>query len=146
MVELGLLLYKICAGENIDYGNRDNGLRRAKLRALKELSKVAYAVGTTLAEIIQDLLFPNTLVPPDGETAYKDETEYILDAITPLTSYEHHVEDTVTGTEHAHIQFPGKAPSFQEPPPNMYRVLDGHGVHVGVGAGEVGHESQSEQN
>ena len=146
MVELGLLLYQICAGENIDYGNGDNGLSKAKRMAQKELSKVDYAVGTTLAEIVQDLLSPNTLVPPDGETAYKDETDYLLDAITTLTSYEHHVEDTATGTEHAQIKFPGKAHSFQEPPPNMYRNFDGHGIHVGAGAGEVGHGSQSEQN
>ena len=144
-VELGLLLYQICAGENLDYGNGDNGLMNAKWEALRELSKVDFAVGTTLAEIVQDLLSPKPLLSLDGETVYKDETDYILDAITTLTSYEHHVEDTATGTEHARIKFPGSAHSFQEPPPNMYRVLDGHGVHVGAEAEEVGHGSQSEQ-
>ena len=133
MVELGLLLYQICAGENLDYGNGDNGLMKAKTRALRELNKVDCAVGTTLAEIVQDLLSPNTLVSADGETEYKDETEYILNAITTLASYEHPVEDTVTATEHAHIKFPGSAHSFQEPPPTMYRTLDEHGIHAGAG-------------
>ena len=144
MVELGLLLYQICAGEKVNYGNGDSGLMRAKTRALKELNKVDCAVGTTLAEIIQDLLSPIALISPDGETVYKDETEYILNAITTLASYEHHVEDTVTGTEHAHIKFPGNAHSFQQPPPAMYRTLDEHSIHAGAGAGEVGYGSRSE--
>ena len=146
MVELGLLLYQICAGENLDYGNGDSGLIKAKTRALREMNKVDRAVGTMLAGIVEDLLSPNTLVSPDGEMVYEDERDYILDAITTLASYEHHVEDTVTGTEYAHIQFPGSAHSFQEPPPTMYRNLVGHGVHAGAGAGELGHGSQAEQN
>ena len=144
MVELGLLLFQICAGENVDYGKGDNGLIQAKTRALRDLNKVDCAVGTTLAEIIQDLLSPNTLVSSDGEMVYKDETEYILNAITTLASYEHHIEDTVTGTGHAHIKFPGNAHSFQQPPPTMYRTLDEHDIHAGAGAGEVGYGSQSE--
>ena len=144
MVELGLLLYQICAGENLDYGNGDNGLIRAKTRALRELNKVDCAVGITPAEIVQDLLSPNTLVSADGKMEYKDETKYILNAITTLASYEHCVEDTATATEHAHIKFPGSAHSFQEPPPTMYRTLDEHGIHAGTGAGKDGYGSQSE--
>ena len=144
MVELGLLLYQICAGENLDYGNGDNGLINAKSMALKELNKVDCAVGITPAEIVQDLLSPNTLVSADGETVYKDETEYILNAITTLASYEHHVEDTVTATEHAHIKFSGSGHWFQEPPPTMYRTLCEPGVQAGMGAGKAGYGSQSE--
>ncbi len=143
VVELGLLLYQICAGENLDYGTGDYGLMKAKLRALEGLNKVDCAAGTTLAEIVQDLLSPNTLVSPDGETGYRDETEYILNAITTLASYEHHVENTVTGTEHAHITFPGDARPRLEPPPTMYRALEEHGIHAGAGAGEVGYGSQA---
>ena len=146
-VELGLLLYQICAGENLDYGNGDNGLMKAKTRALRELNKVDCAVGITPAEIVQDLLSPNTLVSADGETVYKDETEYILNAITTLASYEHHVvEDTVTATERVHIKFSGSAHAFQEPPPTMYRTLDEYSIHAGTGAGKAGYGSQSEWN
>ncbi len=144
MVELGLLLYQICAGENLDYGNGDHGLIQAKTRALREMHKVDCAVGTTLAGIIEDLLSPSTLFPPDGETVYKDETEYILNAITTLATCEHHVEDTVTGTEHAQIKFPGNAHLFQQPPPTMYRTLYEHGIHAGAEAGEVSYGPQPE--
>ena len=142
-VELGLLLYQIYAGENLDYGDGQNGLMKARTRALRELNKVDCAVGITPAEIVQDLLSPNTLVSADGEMVYKNETEYILNAITTLASYEHHVQDTVTATERAPNKFSGSAHSFEDPP-TMYRTLDEQGTHAGTGAGKAGYGSQSE--
>ena len=98
LIELGLVLYQICVGKVMDYGT---GLTvtDAKSTALKSLNEIDKAVGPTLTEIVHGLLSPTSLVAAKAKVGEAKETEYILNAIATLITYEEKVEDTVTNKE-----------------------------------------------
>lgn len=121
VVALGLVLYQVCAGDNVEYGSGDNGLMIAKSRALKELNRVDNSVGSTVSDIIESLLSPATLNSTNGGSGYNNEIEFILNAITTLATYENFVEDTATSSEIAQVSFQGQVGSQEEPPPDPER-------------------------
>ena len=98
LIELGLVLYQICVGKVMDYG-AGASVTRAKSTALKSLNEIDKAVGSTLTEIVHVLLSPTSLVAPKAKIGEAKETEYILNAIATLRTYEEKVEDTVTDKE-----------------------------------------------
>lgn len=98
LIELGLVLYQICVGEVMDYG-AGSTVTKAKLDALKGLNRIDNAVGPTVTEIIQVLLSPTSLVAAGEKIEEDGETEFILNAITTLITYEEKIEDTMTAAE-----------------------------------------------
>lgn len=96
MIELGLLLYQIGSGVNLDYGLGASGLAAAKAEALKSLNVLDRRVGSTYVDIVRDIL--EFKAPASYLTAgnvENDETEYVKKAISSLLEYEQVLENTV---------------------------------------------------
>ena len=98
LIELGLVLYQICVGQVMVYG-AGSSVTAAKLMALKGLNRIDNAVGPTVTEIVQKLLAPSSLVAAGEQIGENEEIEYLLNAITTLTTYEEKIEDTMTDAE-----------------------------------------------
>ena len=116
MVELGLVLYQICSGDELNYSGQ-NGYAQAKTRAMEGCNVVDNMGGWPLVSIIQGCLSPDTLTTDGSKlevgplalgsegTYSTDEREYlrerpdidfILRAITTLWKYEQKLESTMT--------------------------------------------------
>lgn len=98
LIGLGLVLYQICVGQVMVYG-AGSSVTTAKLTALKGLNRIDNAVGPTVTEIVQKLLSPTSLVAAGEQIGENEEIEYLLYAITTLTTYEEKIEDTMTDAE-----------------------------------------------
>lgn len=99
LVELGLVLYQIGAGQTIEYGSGKSGLLKAKSNALKELSKVDNLAGMTLTDIVQACLSPEYLSSTGAKIGEEEETDIIINAISTLARYEQYLEGTISEAE-----------------------------------------------
>jgi hypothetical protein len=96
MIELGLLLYQIGSGTNLDYGLGVSGLAAAKAEALKNLNILDRRIGTTYVDIVRHTLeFKARASYLTVGSVGKDEAEYVKKAISSLVEYEEVLEDTV---------------------------------------------------
>ena len=99
LIELGLVLYQIGAGQTIEYGSGKSGLLKAKSNALKELNKVDNLAGMTLTDIVQACLSPEYLSSTGTKVGEEEETDIIINAISTLARYEQYLEGTISEAE-----------------------------------------------
>ncbi len=100
MIELGLLLYQIGSGDNLDYGLGASGLAAAKAEALKSLNILDRRVGTTYVDIVRNILeFKAPASYLTTGNVKNEETEYVKKAISSLLEYEQVLENTVVAPD-----------------------------------------------
>ena len=99
LVEVGLVLYQIGAGQTIEYGSGKTDLLKTKSNALKELNKVDNLAGMTLTAIVHACLAPEYLSSTGAKTGEEEEVDIIINAISTLARYEQYLEGTISEAE-----------------------------------------------